>query len=74
MANVAQQPAPARHRRHAGRSPLAAPLLLFAVAVLTAVAYVAYVLWPRWPDSYGFRVISSVRRILATSGIRCAEQ
>ena len=24
--------------------------------------------------SYGFRVISSVRRILATSGIRCAEQ
>ncbi|MGA2566020.1 MAG: hypothetical protein ABSF41_04240 [Pseudolabrys sp.] len=51
MANVAQQPAPARHRRHAGRSPLAAPLLLFAVAVLTAVAYVAYVLWPRWPDS-----------------------
>src|SRR5208283_1509769 len=51
MANVAQQPAPTRHPRHAGRSPLAAPLLLFAVAVLTAVAYVAYVLWPRWPDS-----------------------
>lgn len=51
MANVVRQPAPARHRRHAGRSPLAAPLLLFAVAVLTAVAYVAYVLWPRWPDS-----------------------
>ena len=51
MANVAHQPTPARRRRHTGGSPLAAPLLLFAAAVLFAVAYVAYVLWPRWPDA-----------------------
>ena len=39
-----------RRRRHVGRSPLAAPLLLFAAAALLAAAYVAYVLWPRWPQ------------------------
>jgi len=49
MSSYAQQPA--RRRRHARRSPLAAPLLLFALAVFGAVAYVAYVLWPRWPDA-----------------------
>ena len=38
-------------RRQAGRSPLAAPLLLFAAAALIAAAYVAYVLWPRWPEA-----------------------
>ena len=41
----------AKPRRHAGRSPLTAPLLLFAAAVLTAAVYVTYVLWPRWPDA-----------------------
>jgi hypothetical protein len=49
MAHVAQQHA--QRRRHAGRSPLTAPLILFAAATLTAAAYVAYVLWPRWPDA-----------------------
>ena len=38
-------------RAPAGRSPLTAPLILFAAATLTAAAYVAYVLWPRWPDA-----------------------
>ncbi len=53
MAYLAQHPArPGRQRRrHAGRSPLTAPLLLFAAVTLIAAAYVAYVLWPRWPDS-----------------------
>jgi len=50
MATLAHQHAQ-RRRRHVGRSPLTAPLLLFAAATLTAVAYVAYVLWPRWPDA-----------------------
>lgn len=49
MSSYAQQPA--RRRRQAERSPLAAPLVLFALAVAGAVAYVAYVLWPRWPDA-----------------------
>ncbi|HEX5213585.1 MAG TPA: hypothetical protein VFW22_17810 [Pseudolabrys sp.] len=49
MATVARQHP--QRRRHAGRSPLAAPLLIFAAATLTAAAYVAYVLWPRWPDA-----------------------
>jgi hypothetical protein len=49
MAHVAQQHA--QRRRHAGRSLLTAPLILFAAATLTAAAYVAYVLWPRWPDA-----------------------
>jgi hypothetical protein len=49
MSSYAQQPV--RRRRQARRSPLAAPLVLFALAVAGAVAYVAYVLWPRWPDA-----------------------
>jgi hypothetical protein len=52
MATVTRTPAKApKHRRQVGRSPLAAPLLLFAAAALIAAAYVAYVLWPRWPDA-----------------------
>ncbi len=54
MATLTHAPAkPHRHRgkRNAGASPLAAPLLVFIVAALTAAAYVAYVLWPRWPDA-----------------------
>jgi len=50
MATLAQAPAKPR-RRHAGRSPLAGPLLLFAAVTLFAAVYVAYVLWPRWLDS-----------------------
>lgn len=38
-------------RRHAGRSPLSGPLMLFAAVMLIAAGYVGYVLWPRWPDS-----------------------
>src|SRR3974390_904456 len=41
----------AKPRRHIGRSPLTAPLLLFATPRLTAAVYVTYVLWPRWPDA-----------------------
>ena len=53
MATLAQSPAQAAkpRRRHAGRSPLAGPLLLFAAAALIAAAYVTYVLWPRWPEA-----------------------
>jgi len=51
MASVSHQPAPTRRRRYPGRSPLAAPLLLFTAAALIAITYVAYVLWPRWPDA-----------------------
>src|ERR1700690_365723 len=53
MATLTQAPAKAAkpRRRHAGRSPLAGPLLLFAAVPLFAAVYVAYVLWPRWPDS-----------------------
>ena len=54
MATFTQAPAkgakPRRHR-HAGRSPLAGPLLLFAAVTLFAAVYVAYVLWPRWPEA-----------------------
>ncbi len=50
MATVVHQHAQ-RRRRQSGRSPLTAPLILFAIATLTATAYVAYVLWPRWPDA-----------------------
>jgi hypothetical protein len=49
VATVARQHP--HRRRHAGRSPLAAPLVIFAAATLTAAAYVAYVLWPRWPGA-----------------------
>ena len=38
-------------RRRRGHNPLAAPLLLFAVVLAGAVAYVGYVLWPRWPEA-----------------------
>jgi len=48
MATLTQ--APARRRRDAGRSPLTGPILVFALALLTAAAYVTYVLWPRWPE------------------------
>jgi hypothetical protein len=51
MATLTHAPARRGHRRPAGRSPLAAPLMLFAFAALSATAYVAYVLWPRWPDA-----------------------
>ncbi len=54
MTTLTQRPAKAaksRRRRHAGRSPLTAPILLFAAATLVAAVYVAYVLWPRWPDA-----------------------
>src|SRR5450759_3940267 len=54
MATFMQAPAkgakPRRHR-HAGRSPLAGPLLLFAAVTLFAAVYVTYVLWPRWPEA-----------------------
>jgi hypothetical protein len=50
LATVTHHRAPAR-RRHAGRSPLAGPLLLLAAVLLIAAAYVAYVLWPRWPET-----------------------
>jgi hypothetical protein len=49
LATVTRHRAPAR--RHAGRSPLAGPLLLLAAVLLIAAAYVAYVLWPRWPET-----------------------
>lgn len=55
MAYLAQQtPQTGRGRggkRHKGLSPLAAPVVLFAAAIVTAAVYVAYVLWPRWPDA-----------------------
>ena len=51
MATLTQASVKPRRRRHAGRSPLTAPLLLFAAAALTAAIYVAYVLWPRWPGA-----------------------
>jgi hypothetical protein len=38
-------------RRHAGPSPITAPVLLFLAATFIAAAYVAYVLWPRWPQA-----------------------
>ncbi|MGH7173752.1 MAG: hypothetical protein ACRELG_26005 [Gemmataceae bacterium] len=40
-----------QRRHHASHNPLAAPLLLFGLAVLVAAAYIAYVLWPRWPQT-----------------------
>jgi hypothetical protein len=53
MATLAHQPAKAGRprRRHTGRSPITAPVLLFGAVTLIAAAYVAYVLWPRWPDA-----------------------
>ena len=40
-----------KRRRGAGRSPLLAPVTVFAAAVTIAGVYVAYVLWPRWPEA-----------------------
>jgi hypothetical protein len=53
MTYFAQQPPARPHpaKRHAGSSPLTAPLLLFAAVTCFAAVYVAYVLWPRWPDA-----------------------
>ena len=52
MTYVTQQP-PVRRpsKRHAGPSPLTAPVLFFAAVSCFAAGYVAYVLWPRWPDA-----------------------
>lgn len=50
MAYLAQ-PRRTRRKRQSGHNPLAAPLALFAGAVLIAALYIAYVLWPRWPDA-----------------------
>lgn len=41
----------AHRKRHAGRNPLAAPLLVFGAVVVIAAVYVTYVLWPRWPEA-----------------------
>jgi hypothetical protein len=53
MASLAHHHTPPNRprQRHAGHSPLTAPLLLFAAATLIAASYIAYVLWPRWPDA-----------------------
>ena len=56
MTILAQERSPAarrtlKRRRGSGRSPLLAPLTVFAAAVAFAALYVAYVLWPRWPDA-----------------------
>jgi hypothetical protein len=40
-----------KRRRGTGRSPLLAPVMIFAAAVATAGIYVAYILWPRWPEA-----------------------
>jgi hypothetical protein len=40
-----------RRAARPGHNPLAAPVMLFAAACVTATLYVAYVLWPRWPDA-----------------------
>jgi hypothetical protein len=40
-----------KRRRGTGRSPLLAPVMVFAAAVAFAAVYVAYVLWPRWPET-----------------------
>jgi hypothetical protein len=40
-----------KRRRGTGRSPLLAPVMVFAAAVAFAAFYVAYVLWPRWPET-----------------------
>jgi len=55
MAYLAQEPPravrPHAHKRRRGHSPVTAPILVFAVVIALAAAYVAYVLWPRWPDA-----------------------
>jgi hypothetical protein len=45
MATLAQR----NRRRHAGASPITAPVMVFLAVTFIAAAYVAYVLWPRWP-------------------------
>src|SRR5262245_58485464 len=40
-----------KRRRGTGRSPLLAPVMVFAAAVAFAAVYVTYVLWPRWPET-----------------------
>lgn len=55
MTILAQERSPSRRSRKrprgAARSPLLAPLMVFAAVVAFAALYVAYVLWPRWPDA-----------------------
>jgi len=56
LAILAQESSPSarrarQRRRRGGRSPLLAPLVVFAAVIALAAAYVAYVLWPRWPDA-----------------------
>ena len=46
-----EAPRPVQRRPVRGHNPLAAPVLVFALAALTACAYVGYVLWPRWPGA-----------------------
>ena len=64
MAYLAQQPqAAVRPRRR--RSPLTAPVLLFAAATIAAGCYVAFVLWPRWPEAPVARDAPSVPVVVA---------
>jgi hypothetical protein len=49
LAILAQEAARRHRKRRRGtaRSPLLAPLTVFAAVVVVAALYVAYVLWPR---------------------------
>ena len=65
MAYLAQQPQAVRPRHRRRRSPLTAPVLLFAAAALVAASYVGYVLWPRWPDAPVARDAPSLPVVIA---------